>query len=100
MSSPNRIQFNVSVEPELKRGFRKLCERENVSAASVIQAFLRRCVGAGSLPSNEASLRQIATHFSDREIKVLKRLARDCEHNLSIPHSTTISSKSSTSILK
>ena len=77
MPSLGRIQFNVSVEPELKREFRKLCEREKVSAASVIQAFLRRCIDADSLPSNDASRSQIATHFSDREIETLKTLAKN-----------------------
>ena len=77
MPSPGRIQFNVSVEPELKREFKKLCERENVSAASVIQAFLRRCIDEDILPIRNSYYEQIATHFTDSEIATLKNLVRD-----------------------
>ena len=100
MPSPGRIQFNVSVEPEIKREFKKLCERENVSAASVIQAFLRRCIDKDILPTRNSYSEQIATHFTDSEIEVLKKLASNYEHNPLIPHSATISSKSSTSMSK
>ena len=84
MPSPGRIQLNISVEPALKKGFKALCERENVSVASTIQAFLSRCIDADALPTSDFSLSQLTTHFSDREIETLKTLATNYSEILKI----------------
>ena len=84
MPSPGRIQLNISVDPTLKQGFKTLCERENVSVASTIQAFLSRCIDADSLPTSDCSLSQLTTHFSDREIETLKTLATNYSEMLNI----------------